>query len=231
MSGDGSVIETGIDRLLAHVKRNGPVALSTAADELGVDEETAERWASSLEDANLLEIRHSARKGRVLNLADVEEADERLEEVREETEERVGRLAELSSGEEDLEQFQEVLERLKERLREREDDALELAEVLGSEHREGLDRYRENLIESEIEVEELERELDAVIAGINVLEMMGEEVGYDVAEEENEGLLARVKALVPGIGGTADSYTCTECGKSFDSQHGVEVHRGLVHSE
>lgn len=196
-----------------------------------MDHETAEDWATSLEDANLVEIQHSARKGRVLAAAVVKNPDEELEDIRKETEERIGRLAELSAGEEDLEQFQESLERLRERLREQEDESLALAEVLDDEHRETLDRYRQNLLESEIEVDELERELDEVIAGMNTLSMMAEETGYDVTGSEEDGLVARLKQLVPWSGGSSgeNDFTCTTCGKTFDSQHGVKVHRGQVH--
>lgn len=217
--------------MLSYVKRNGPVTFDAVVDELGVPHDTVDAWASSLEDADLIEVRYSARKGRILEPKAVAQEDEKLEEVRKETEERLGRLAELSSGEENLEQFQTLLERLKRRLREREDETLALEDVFDDEHREALDRYRENLIESEIEVEELERELDDVIAGMNMLSMMAEETGYDVSETEEKGFFARLKGLLPGRGGSSEEFTCTDCGTSFDSQHGVKVHRGLVHSD
>ncbi|MFB6294619.1 MAG: hypothetical protein ABEI97_02575, partial [Candidatus Nanohaloarchaea archaeon] len=201
-----------------------------AADALGVEEATVRGWAESLEDSGLIEVRYSARKGRVLSPVEGEVTEEQLEEARQETEEHLGKVAEFQEGEEELERVQDMLEDLKEELREKEGEALELEHLIDEDHVSDLERFRENVIESEIEIDELEARLDSVIAGLNVMELMAEDIGYDV-EEDDGGLLHRIKSAVLPSGGGGTTYTCRDCGAAFDSKHGVKVHRGMMHDD
>lgn len=90
MADDRPAIETGVDRLLHYVRGQDDVDLAEAAEALGADTETVLDWASALDDAGLIEIHHSVRRGRVL-VASGKATPDKMEEAREAAEEAVER--------------------------------------------------------------------------------------------------------------------------------------------
>ncbi len=59
---EGSVIETGVDRLVKTVKERGRIALSDAAKELGVSTTVIQEWVDFLEDEGIISVEYKLTK-------------------------------------------------------------------------------------------------------------------------------------------------------------------------
>lgn len=241
MPEDGSLITTGVDRLLGYVQDKQEVELEEAAKALGTDTDTMLEWASSLEDADLIEIHHSPLRGRVLIATEGEVAEETVEEAREEAAEEIRQVEQLKQEKTEMEQFEDVLDVIAQSLEKDEAEAEELTDTLEGENLERLRDYLEELQEAETGVAELEEQLEDAIAGIEVLIQMEQEVaaseGEDGAEtEETEetgeteggGVLDRVAGILPW---REQTFKCGECGREFDSRRGMRTHQGMVHDD
>lgn len=240
-----TVITTGIDRLMDYIGDRDAVEVREAAEALGTDRGTIITWANALEDAGLIEIRFSARKGRVLEPVVGRVSEEKMEEVRKETAETVAALKELQETEAALERFESLLDRIEDGLADSEHDVETFRAEMGdadiAEVRESL----EHMEAAETDIEDVREQLEAAIAGVKLLEKMAENREPD---EPEPGLLARVRARIPFIGGNGggdaepdgpdateaeggETFKCGDCGKEFETRHGLETHRGIKHGD
>ena len=62
MNEEGSVIETGVDKLVNIVKERGRIALSDAARELGVSGEVIHEWVDFLEEEGIISVEYNLTK-------------------------------------------------------------------------------------------------------------------------------------------------------------------------
>ncbi|MDY6773936.1 MAG: hypothetical protein SVS85_01950 [Candidatus Nanohaloarchaea archaeon] len=221
---DRSHIQTGVDRLLEYVQENGEVELKEASEALGAERETAMSWASALEDSGLIEIHYSARRGRVLVPVEGGVSEDKVEEAREGTAEELEESEILEQEQTEIEQYKEVLDRIRESLEEDEKKGRNLEDELSGENLQKLRNYLEELGETEEEVDHLEEELDDIVSGLKVLEEMEKESGRNA--ESKEGRLGGLKYLLPWKSRT---FKCEECGREFDTERGLETHRGMIH--
>ena len=59
---EGSVIETGVDKLVKIIKERGKIALSDAAKELGVSTTVIQEWVDFLEDEGIISVEYRMTK-------------------------------------------------------------------------------------------------------------------------------------------------------------------------
>ncbi|MDY6776934.1 MAG: hypothetical protein SVQ76_02400 [Candidatus Nanohaloarchaea archaeon] len=232
---EGTVIETGVDRLLEYVRENGRTELQKAVEDLGTDKDTVVSWASALEAKDLIEVHYSARKGRILVPVEGEIEEEKVEEVREETSEELDRLEKIRSKETELEQFEEVLDRIRSSL---EEDVEEAEDLEGrAESRKELEEVRDyihDLESAEEGLDEFGERLDDIISGLKVLEQMEAKMSSEDGTESGEsskGFRGRLKEALMFWRGGEETFKCEECGKEFESRRGLETHRGMVHED
>ncbi len=228
------VITTGIDRLMDYVAGRDEAPVQDAAEALGVDRDTIVMWANALEDAGLIEIRFSARRGRVLVPTSGDVDDEALDEVREETKEAVAEIQELRQAETELEEFEDLLERIEEGLDTSEDEVRDIGKALGgADDLEAVREFVEDLETAEEDIADMQERLDDAIAGLKVLERMVEEQDEsdDDTGREGPGLLGRLVRAIPFVGGGEERFKCEECGKEFGTEHGLKTHRGIAHDD
>lgn len=226
MPGNSSHIRTGIDRLLRRVREKGRMGLEEASENLGVDRDVVLSWAHALEDAGVIEIHHSAMKGRILIALEPDKTDEDLEEVQKETAEDIQELEELREEETDIEHFQDVLERMERALEEDEEEAEDLDDVLQGDNLETLHDYLDELREAEKSAEKMEERLDSLAARLEALRT-AEELGGGERQEET-GLVKRLVHFLPW---KEETFRCGECGKEFETSKGRNIHRGMVHGD
>ncbi|MCJ7478566.1 MAG: hypothetical protein MUP63_00110 [Candidatus Nanohaloarchaeota archaeon QJJ-7] len=222
---EGSLIETGVDRLLNYVQDNGKVELKEASKALGVERDTAMKWASALEDSGLLEIRYSVRRGRILVPMEGEVTEEKVEEARQETADEISERGILEREESELEQYKDMLETVEESLKEDEKEAEDLKSELEGGNLQRLRGYLEELQETESEIEEIESDIEDILASLRVLEKMEEE-SVKEPNSERRGLKYRIKSLFSGKNRT---FKCEECGREFDTERGLKTHQGMIH--
>ena len=59
---EGSIIETGVDKLVKIVKERGKIALVDAAKELGVSTTVIQEWVDFLEDEGIISVEYKLTK-------------------------------------------------------------------------------------------------------------------------------------------------------------------------
>lgn len=239
------LIHTGIDRLLDYLEGKDEVEVREAATALGADRETVITWANALEDAGLIDITFSARRGRVMRPVDEDVDEEAIEQAREETADRAEKAAAFADDESDLERFATELERLKELLDEVEDDAGAVTDRIDPSDRERLEAVLDDIDAAEADVAELRDELDEVLSGLRVLEQLAEE---GPAEDDGGGLMTRLTGFIPFVGGSDDdedgaededgdggdgnkTFKCEECGEEFEESWQKAQHVRREHSD
>lgn len=228
------LIETGIDRLLDLVVDRGELEVSEAAAELGAEEDTVVTWAESLEDAGIIDIHFSARRGRVLTPVEEDVSEEAVEQVREETADHVRELSSIEAAETELDRFADVLDRIEEGLSGSEADIAETRDRLSdADDLEEVADVLDSIEAAEADAESLEAHLEEAVAGLRVLEELerAQEDGTGEADEGDGGLLAGLRSLWPFGGDGEDGFTCSDCGAEFETEKGLETHRGMMHDD
>lgn len=243
---DPDLIKTGIDRLLAHIERQGTVDLDGAAESLGADKDRVLSWARALESSGMIEISYTATRGRVLKYQEeVEEED--VEAAKEQAREKAQELRQFDRERADLKELRSVLARMEKELEEDEEEIADLVDRTETrEELEDVRAYLEELSEAEDEIDELRREVDHLLAGLSTIERMASAVETR-GEEGADGLIAELKRRIPFIGGEdaedttaadggedeeeGETFKCDECGREFETLRGLQTHRGMVHHD
>lgn len=223
------LITTSVDRLLEYLAEHRSASVAEAAEDLDVSEEMIEVWASALTDADMVEKTYSARRGTVLTVADTKKAREKMEEVRQETQEEMEEASEEIEGEhEELEEAKETLRSLTKDLEARVEADQQLEEDISALKEEeeqlddsGDDRHQEML--------DLLHEIDSSLASVDQLEEELE--GFRQRRDAIEANLKALKKMEDHIDTIEedDRFTCDECGRGFDTEKGLKIHRSQKH--
>jgi len=225
------LITTSVDQLLEYLAEHRAASVSEAAEDLDVSEEMIEVWASALTDADMVEKTYSARRGTVLTVADTDKAREKMEEVREETQDEMEEAAKELDGEhEELEAAKETLRSLTDDLEARVEADQQLEEDISAlkEEEQELDdagdaRHQEML--------DLLHEIDAGLASVDQLEQELE--GFRQRRDAIEANLQALQKMEDHIEAIEEDeqVTCDDCGRGFDTEKGLKVHRSQKHKQ
>lgn len=231
------LIQTGVDKLMEYLENEHEVTVPDAADSLDVDDETVIRWAKSLEESGLAEMTYTASRGRIIRLSDdVDETEETKAALEEAVDEHLDAISRLQEEQARLERFEDVLERMEDRLEQDESAAWELeskAENADTDIEE-LDTFEDHLTAAEEEletladqIEELERDLQVLLKLDEWQELQADAAPADAGE--TAGLLERLLQLLPGSPLGGKTFKCEHCEQEFDTERGLETHKGMVH--
>ncbi|MFB6204179.1 MAG: hypothetical protein ABEJ75_00880, partial [Candidatus Nanohaloarchaea archaeon] len=253
------VIETGVDTLLNYLAENREDSVDSIAREIGVKPERVRKWADALEDEGLVEKDYTLSSGLVLRYTDEnrreaeqrksmlkQKIDEKSEEVSEKMEEKtsevtntkrelVRMIQHLDEQERTEEQIKRQIERLED-VEEKLEDRIENDDV-DEEDIKLLGEVEETL--SEIEEREpetnFEHERQKLAKQVKALEKLESHV-ETAKEEEETGVMDRIKEKIPFIGGRVkereEPETAAETGDTSDEmQETGEPDTGLELSE
>lgn len=230
---DRRLIETGIDRLMDYLEEEKAVAVSEAADSLGADEETVLTWAESLEDAGLLTITFSARKGKILRPApQLTNTEEQEDAVREQADDKIEQAKQWNREKARIDRFEDALNRLQELLNEDERNAKQLKKELGAVDAEGFEQYDADVAAAEDDIADLKQRLDALKQDIDTLAQLEERRKKEKTAENKTETRSRWSWL-PFVGGKTktETFKCEQCERVFDTEKGLKTHIGMVHKD
>lgn len=200
------LIKTDVDKLLEYIRAEEEVSLRDASSALGAENSTVLDWARSLEDAGIITIGYSARKGKMLRLnTDNEDIDATADEVKAEAGQKLWKARRWSKEQARLRRFEDALERLKEELEKDEKSAAKLRAELEDEEADLDDvmQSAEDIEEAEEELEELRSDLKDIKKDLSVLEKLEQHREAKASGGRFSGVIGAVKNALP-FGGRDD---------------------------
>lgn len=231
------LISTDVDRLLEYLADKEEASVAQASKDLDVSQERINTWARALIDAGLVKRSYSTTKGKVLHIADREKAEEKIKEVKDETQEEVDeaknetdpRKEELQEAWETVEDLLDALEERKELTQRIEEDLMELQaeeDDLNEELKESDDEIEEELLETLGTIEEHMNDIDTIEEDIEQFQERRSKIESNLEalkklEEHRKELRKR----------ELEGYKCEECGRIFDTERGLHVHQSQVHDD
>jgi DNA repair exonuclease SbcCD ATPase subunit len=242
------VITTGVDKLMEYLRKEREVRVDEAARSLEVDTDTIITWAKSLQESGLAELEYTARSGRIVRiLEDETKSEEVIEDMQDEVSETVEQLADLGRERARIDRFHDVLSRLQAYLEKDEAFVAELKDERDdiSDDLDELTTFIEDLDTVEDDVDDLQRHLEQLQRDIDVLTKLDrlkeQAVGDADSGDDDTGTgmgplypLKRLAAALPSFGrlrGGGGGATCDVCGKTFDTEQGLETHRQVTGHE
>src|SRR3989338_4440294 len=195
---EGSVIETGVDKLVNLVKERGKIALADAAKELGVSTTVIQEWVDFLEDEGIISVEYKLTKPFLVEIKlTKKEVEVKAKEFAGKKEAFVRKaevnLSFLKKQADDLKKVKEEFDRLKQEL------GLELDTVkteLGE-----LEKYQQMRQELQREVEEQKSEaklkIEELTRQIFREQRKYQEIAADIQREK--GLLKKEKTEAKSI--------------------------------
>ena len=193
---EGSVIETGVDKLVKLVKERGRIALADAAKELGVSATVVQEWVDFLEDEGIISVEYKLTKPylveRKLTKKEVEAKAKEFESKRDIFVRKAEvSLSFLEKQSEDLKKIKAEFDRLK------NDLGLQLENVRNELSE--LDKYQQMKQEMQKQIEEQKNDakikIEDLIRQITTEQRKYQELVSDVKKERDELTREKTEAM------------------------------------
>ena len=191
----GSIIETGVDKLVNLIKQRGKIALADAAVELGVSTTVIQEWVNFLEDEGIISVEYKLTKPFLVERKlTKKEVDEKAKEFSNKKDVFVRKsevsLSFLQKQESELKKVKGEFDRIKSEL------GLQL-DTVRAEMKE-LEKYQQSKMEMQKQIEEQKKDakakIDDLTKQITIEQKRYEDLVADVKKEKEELLKEKSEA-------------------------------------